>query len=217
MINSQIHKLDPIKMPSCELCKEFVQRRRNIFDKVKSKQIPIDDYYIELDDDTFSRGLLVCTECYVETCRQVGQGCDEEVKKMVEVNGPSEEKLREKNRMKKQNLIKQVENLSVASGPLFPVVPSGQLKPIRSSNTNCRGCEWFGNVRKSGKLSDEYLMQEFIQCSNCLNFCIENNIECPDIENRKQRSEKELDYRSLTKKTNISNITSQIKKSKPSL
>lgn len=200
-------------MPSCELCKEFVKRRKNIFDKVKTKQIPLDDYYTELDDDAFNRGLLVCTECYEETCRQLGQDCNEEVKKMVEVNGPSEEKLREKQKMKKQSLLKELENLPVASGPLFPMIPSGPLKPLKDSNSNCRGCKWFGNVRKSeGKLSDEYLIQEFIQCSKCLDFCKENDISCPDIEYRKEQSEKELDFRRLTKNTNISNIMSQIKK-----
>ena len=181
-------------MSKCQICKDFIEKRKKIFEQLEGSKNILWLYYNnpETTDEIFEEILPICNQCYNETCRQLGQDCDPDIKKFTETQGPGELKLRKKR----------------------------QLEEIKSS-LSCKKCEVYDKKLKNFQLSNltpEQLEEWYVSCFECWNRCNQKNIndeycrrsrDLSDLANKKKKEARE---KNIEKLANIEKIKRQLKK-----
>jgi len=203
-------------MPSCDVCQEFVTRRKKILQDISKLSYTKDEkeriYYDDkVDDNEFENGVKVCEECFDQVCRRMqstsffqrsslgrmskNENIDcETIKHFLTMQAPIERKNR-KLRKSKPEMTKRFANVQ---SELLEYEPS------------CKACRYFNNKRSNlNKLSDQELEQENVSCGKCLQLCQEKelNVEyCRRTRAQKEVSDMDKDKRRLLNLEKLYNI-----------
>lgn len=183
------------KMSKCEVCKNFIDLRKKIFDDLGQTkydtQIKLWLYYNnpEVNDEKFENAFQLCKQCYNETCRQL-KPCDNRIKKFTEEDAPNELTLRKKKK------IQQIQ-----------------------SNKNCKTCDdYYKKLKGLQNLTDKQVEEWLQSCLECTTLCKKNvgdDMYCRQASANAEVAEKRKEERRLKnieKLYNIEKIQRQLKK-----